>query len=128
MILLLLICTVLLLAFKVIEGDQSTIQRFVYIVGNLACLALAVYKCQVMGLLPTHASDWLAFVEPQQVIYPSIYRVSFQKKQVLNIYFIFGPNFSYNIYQEINYIRFVFSKHNPLIFHLLKVPKSCLSK
>ena len=36
--------------------------------GNLVGLALAVYKCQVMGLLPTHPSDWLAFVEPQQVM------------------------------------------------------------
>ena len=50
-----------------IEGNQAIVQKFVYIVGNLGCLALAIYKCQVMGLLPTHQSDWLAFVEPQQV-------------------------------------------------------------
>ena len=54
-------------AFKMIEGDHALPQRFTYIVGNLVCLALAIYKCQVMGLLPTHPSDWLAFIEPQQV-------------------------------------------------------------
>ncbi|EFN84454.1 Transmembrane protein 85 [Harpegnathos saltator] len=32
---------------------------------QLVNIALALYKCQSMGLLPTHASDWLAFVEPQ---------------------------------------------------------------
>ncbi len=50
-----------------IEGGQALLQRIVYFVGNLLGLALAIYKCQVMGLLPTHPSDWLAFVEPQQV-------------------------------------------------------------
>ena len=59
-------------AFKTIEGQQAAIQKLVYIVGNLACLAMAVYKCQVMGLLPTHASDWLAFAQPQQVSMPVI--------------------------------------------------------
>lgn len=38
-----------------------------YLIGNLLGLALAVYKCQSMGLLPTHASDWLAFIEPPEV-------------------------------------------------------------
>ena len=54
-------------AFKAIEGNQAAFQKLVYVTGNLACLAMAVYKCQVMGLLPTHASDWLAFAQPQQV-------------------------------------------------------------
>ncbi|KAL8619477.1 hypothetical protein ACOMHN_011828 [Nucella lapillus] len=52
--------------FKTIEGSQAAFQKLVYVLGNLACLAMAVYKCQVMGLLPTHASDWLAFAQPQQ--------------------------------------------------------------
>ncbi|CAL1537753.1 unnamed protein product [Lymnaea stagnalis] len=52
--------------FKSIEGDQAAFQKLVYCIGNLACLAMAVYKCQTMGLLPTHASDWLAFVQPQE--------------------------------------------------------------
>lgn len=55
-----------------IEGNQSPVQKFVYFLGNLVCLGLAVYKCQVMGLLPTHASDWLAFVEPLKVIHGKV--------------------------------------------------------
>lgn len=51
-----------------IEGDQSILQKLIYLVGNLLCIALALYKCQSMGLLPTHSSDWLDFVEPQQRI------------------------------------------------------------
>jgi len=48
-----------------IEGNQSLLQKFIYLVGNILCLALALYKCQSMGVLPLHASDWLDFVEPQ---------------------------------------------------------------
>jgi ER membrane protein complex subunit 4 len=55
-------------AFKVIEGNHLIGQKFVFLIGNLVNLAVAVYKCQSMGLLPTHSSDWLAFVEPQQRI------------------------------------------------------------
>lgn len=51
--------------FKVIEGTKTTAQKLIFFLGNLANVALAVYKCHSMGLLPTHASDWLAFVEPQ---------------------------------------------------------------
>jgi len=51
--------------FKVIEGTRMTAQKLIFLLGNLANVALAVYKCHSMGLLPTHASDWLAFVEPQ---------------------------------------------------------------
>ncbi|XP_023229046.1 ER membrane protein complex subunit 4 isoform X1 [Centruroides vittatus] len=52
--------------FKLIEGGQALFQKIVYLFGNVVCLALALYKCSSMGLLPTHASDWLDFVEPQQ--------------------------------------------------------------
>ncbi|XP_013772645.1 ER membrane protein complex subunit 4-like [Limulus polyphemus] len=52
--------------FKLIEGSQALFQKVVYLFGNLVCLAVALYKCSSMGLLPTHASDWLDFVEPQQ--------------------------------------------------------------
>ena len=38
-----------------------------FLVGNGLGLALALYKCQAMGLLPTRPSDWLAFVAPPQV-------------------------------------------------------------
>ena len=50
-----------------IDGTHATLQRGVYVISNMLAVALAVYKCQVMGLLPTHPSDWLAFVEPQTV-------------------------------------------------------------
>ncbi|XP_048736095.2 ER membrane protein complex subunit 4-like isoform X2 [Ostrea edulis] len=52
--------------FVMIEGSQAYVQKFIYIFGNFVCLALATYKCQTMGLLPTHASDWLAFMDPQK--------------------------------------------------------------
>ena len=52
--------------FKLIEGTQHLLQKLIYLLGNLLGLALALYKCQSMGLLPTHASDWLDFVDPQQ--------------------------------------------------------------
>ena len=51
------------------EGASSTAssnlgQKIVFVLGNLVGLALAMYKCHSMGLLPTHASDWLAFADP----------------------------------------------------------------
>nr|CAD7572075.1 unnamed protein product [Timema californicum] len=51
--------------FKMIEGSHAIGQKFVYFLGNVASVALALYKCHSMGLLPSHSSDWLAFVEPQ---------------------------------------------------------------
>ncbi|KAL4680551.1 hypothetical protein H8959_022492 [Pygathrix nigripes] len=55
-------------AFKMLESSsQKFLQGLVYLIGNLMGLALAVYKCQSMGLLPTHASDWLAFIEPPEL-------------------------------------------------------------
>lgn len=41
-------------------------QKLVFCLGNLAGVALAMYKCHSMGLLPTHASDWLAFADPME--------------------------------------------------------------
>ncbi|CAH8862805.1 unnamed protein product [Trichobilharzia szidati] len=52
--------------FNLIEGSQATIQCCVYVLGNLVILALAMYKCHTMGLLPTYASDWLSFIESPQ--------------------------------------------------------------
>ncbi|KAK1338885.1 hypothetical protein QTO34_019552 [Cnephaeus nilssonii] len=55
--------------FKMLESSsQKFLQGLVYLIGNLMGLALAVYKCQSMGLLPTHASDWLAFIEPPEEV------------------------------------------------------------
>ncbi len=50
------------------EGTQAIGQKMVYILGQLVGLGLALYKCQSMGLLPTHESDWLAFQEQQKRI------------------------------------------------------------
>jgi len=47
-------------------GTNTIGQKFVFVLGNLANLGLAMYKCHGMGLLPTHASDWLAFADPIQ--------------------------------------------------------------
>lgn len=48
------------------EGSSNIGQKLVFILGNLVHIALAMYKCHSMGLLPTHASDWLAFADPVQ--------------------------------------------------------------
>jgi len=54
--------------FKMLEGTHAISQILVYILGQIVALGLALYKCQSMGLLPTHSSDWLAFIDPQQRI------------------------------------------------------------
>lgn len=46
------------------QSSHCYLQTFIFAVGNLLGVLLAVNKCGSMGLLPTHASDWLAFVEP----------------------------------------------------------------
>lgn len=50
--------------FKMMETQNAILQMMVYILGNIINIGLALYKCHSMGLLPTYASDWLAFVEP----------------------------------------------------------------
>lgn len=50
--------------FKMMETQSAILQMIVYVLGNVVNIGLALYKCHSMGLLPTHASDWLAFVEP----------------------------------------------------------------
>lgn len=55
--------------FKGLEteiGSTLILQKLVYALGNLLGVCLAVYKCAGMGLLPTHPSDWLDFVEAAQ--------------------------------------------------------------
>lgn len=51
--------------FKMVENSSAIGQKLVYVLGNLVNIGLALYKCQSMGLLPIHSSDWLAFIEPQ---------------------------------------------------------------
>ncbi|XP_022176723.1 ER membrane protein complex subunit 4 [Myzus persicae] len=56
--------------FKTIEGTQAWGQKFIFFIGNCVNIVLALYKCQSMGLLPTHASDWLAFInQPTRMEY-----------------------------------------------------------
>jgi len=52
--------------FKTLDADGSSNigQKIVFVFGNLVNLALALYKCHSMGMLPTYASDWLAFADP----------------------------------------------------------------
>ena len=74
-----------------IEGRNAAVQKVVYFLGNLSGIALAMYKCQVMGLLPTHPSDWLAFVEPQKVSHSvlNFSGKSFdQKSRKLGLYYV----------------------------------------
>lgn len=52
--------------FKAIEGHQLIGQKAAFFMGNLVNMGLALYKCHSMGLLPTHSSDWLAFVQAQE--------------------------------------------------------------
>jgi hypothetical protein len=53
--------------FKSFEINTNIVlQKLIFFLGNLINIGLALYKCHSMGLLPTHASDWLAFADPQQ--------------------------------------------------------------
>jgi len=47
------------------------LQKLVYILANLLTLALGLWKCRSMGLLPTGTGDWLAFESRGQP--PEIY-------------------------------------------------------
>uniref|UniRef100_A0A7E4ZV35 ER membrane protein complex subunit 4 n=1 Tax=Panagrellus redivivus TaxID=6233 RepID=A0A7E4ZV35_PANRE len=55
--------------FKPIEAEHNgslIVHKLVYTLGNLAAIALGIYKCHSMGLLPNHASDWLDFALPPE--------------------------------------------------------------
>ena len=43
------------------------LQKVVYLLCNLLTLALGLWKCRSMGLLPTGTGDWLAFETRGQV-------------------------------------------------------------
>uniref|UniRef100_A0A914E2B8 ER membrane protein complex subunit 4 n=1 Tax=Acrobeloides nanus TaxID=290746 RepID=A0A914E2B8_9BILA len=56
-------------AFKPLETENGTsliVHKLIFLLGNMGAIALAVYKIHTMGLLPTHASDWLDFVPPAE--------------------------------------------------------------
>ena len=45
-------------------GMKNLGQKCVFLLGILVGVALALWKCHGMGLLPTHTSDWLSFANP----------------------------------------------------------------
>merc|ERR1711937_897622 len=44
--------------------DRYMLHVVVWIAGQLTSIACLMWKCNRMGLLPTHESDWLAFKAP----------------------------------------------------------------
>lgn len=44
--------------------DRYLLHLLVWITGQLTAIGCLMWKCNRMGLLPTHESDWLAFKDP----------------------------------------------------------------
>ena len=61
-------------ALSKFKGDQAIFQKGMFVLANVMGIALAVYKFNNMGVLPTHKSDWLEFQEPQQVRDRHVYK------------------------------------------------------
>lgn len=56
------------------DGIVDLVQpKLVYIAGNLANVAMALYKCANMGLLPTTAADWTWLLPIKHVLETSAY-------------------------------------------------------
>ncbi|KAJ3156230.1 hypothetical protein HDU86_003994 [Geranomyces michiganensis] len=51
-----------------LASDPLLLPKIVYVLMQCGCVALGVWKCGAMGLLPTSSSDWLAFLEPKKVL------------------------------------------------------------
>ncbi|KAL9940332.1 hypothetical protein V8E36_001037 [Tilletia maclaganii] len=53
--------------FQRLNSSQHSLaaQKLTFVVCQLACIALGLYKCWSMGLLPTESSDWLAWKQPK---------------------------------------------------------------
>ena len=64
-------------AFESLEGQYTPLHKLLYILGNFVNLAIALYKCHSMGILPTYASDWLAFETPQIQLEHSLGGIAF---------------------------------------------------
>ncbi|OAF63630.1 ER membrane protein complex subunit 4, partial [Intoshia linei] len=47
--------------FDQIQGSYMFLQKLVFLLGNLVGIVLAAYKCHIIGILPTHQSDWISF-------------------------------------------------------------------
>jgi len=58
--------------FERYESPKSRSQliwpKLVYVILQVLTMALGLYKCSSMGLLPTATSDWLAFMDQKQVL------------------------------------------------------------
>ncbi|KEI41473.1 uncharacterized protein L969DRAFT_85254 [Mixia osmundae IAM 14324] len=54
--------------------ESFAAQQTVYVICQGLLLALGLYKCHSMGLLPTASSDWLAFMEPPAPLHDSLAR------------------------------------------------------
>ena len=61
------VCMYVRIVFDKLKGDQAIMQKLMYILANLIGIALAVYKFNSMGLLPTSPSDWLEFIDVKTV-------------------------------------------------------------
>jgi ER membrane protein complex subunit 4 len=48
------------------------LQKVVYLLCNLLTLAVGLWKCRSMGLLPTGTGDWLAFESRGMVSLPVV--------------------------------------------------------
>uniref|UniRef100_A0AC35FG20 ER membrane protein complex subunit 4 n=1 Tax=Panagrolaimus sp. PS1159 TaxID=55785 RepID=A0AC35FG20_9BILA len=48
------------------HSGSLIVHKIIYTLGNFGAIALGTYKCHSMGLLPTHASDWLDFAAPPE--------------------------------------------------------------
>ncbi|KAJ1678710.1 hypothetical protein EV182_003507, partial [Spiromyces aspiralis] len=52
------------------KSGKSTIdltpQKLSYVAINLGAVLFGLYRLSVMGLLPTHSSDWLPFLPPKR--------------------------------------------------------------
>ena len=54
--------------FKQLRGDQRPLQMLVYLLANIISLVLGLYKCDVLGILPIYASDWIKFGIEREVL------------------------------------------------------------
>jgi hypothetical protein len=66
-------CDILLEMFVVFDPfkDARTdilLPKLLFIAMNFAALGLGLYKLNSLGLLPTHASDWVSSLPPPQAV------------------------------------------------------------
>lgn len=54
--------------YNQLRGDQRPLQMFVYLLANVVSLLLGLYKCEILGILPIYASDWIKFGVEREVL------------------------------------------------------------